>query len=387
MPKLGLCACYSNHNFGSMLQALATCKAIDALEVEYELIRYKKKISPLRVVQIARKVITADAWLGLTAELKWRAYLSKHSAQKAKQELRSESFGEYCDRRFTKLSPVYEGYSALQDGSKKYDAVLVGSDQLWLPSGYSSGFYTLEFASEGVRRISYATSFGISSMPKSSAARAARFISKIDYLSVREKSGIEIVASVTGGDVKPKLVVDPTLLFDQAGWLNIVPEKRIVEGDYILCYFLGINPESRRMAAELKKRTGLPVVMLKDWRYHLDEDDLINDFDFYSANPDDFINLIRHANYVLTDSFHGTVFSLIHHKKFATFYRDIDGGNSINTRIDSLFSQLDLRCCLMDHADPGRLESLVVDFATVDESLDNWRCDSWNFLKEAVDGL
>ena len=81
MPKLGLCACYSNHNFGSMLQALATCKAIDALEVEYELIRYKKKISPLRVVQIARKVITADAWLGLTAELKWRAYLSKHSAQ------------------------------------------------------------------------------------------------------------------------------------------------------------------------------------------------------------------------------------------------------------------------------------------------------------------
>ena len=99
-------------------------------------------------------------------------------------------------------------------------------------------------------------------MPKSSAARAARFISKIDYLSVREKSGIEIVASVTGGDVKPKLVVDPTLLFDQAGWLNIIPEKRIVEGDYILCYFLGINPESRRMAAELKKRTGLPLSLI-----------------------------------------------------------------------------------------------------------------------------
>ena len=90
MPKLGLCACYSNHNFGSMLQALATCKAIDALEVEYELIRYKKKISPLRVVQIARKVITADAWLGLTAELKWRAYLSKHSAQKADVYKRQE---------------------------------------------------------------------------------------------------------------------------------------------------------------------------------------------------------------------------------------------------------------------------------------------------------
>lgn len=387
MAKLGLCACYSNHNFGSMLQALATCEALEDLGCEYELVRYKRSLSISRLSQLALKVFTLDAWIGLVRDIKWKFYLRGHVQEQARHLARSNAFDQYCHDRFKSTGPVFEGFEALKLGSNRYSAVMVGSDQLWLPSGYSSKYYTLEFAAEGVRRISYATSFGISSMPKSSFSAARDFLTKIDYLSVRESSGVRIVKDVTSGKVDAKLVVDPTLLFDSAGWDKIIPQKRLVEDEYIFCYFLGTNPSSRELLSKLKAATGLKVVMLRDWHYHLAIDEQLDDGDFFTANPDDFVNLIRHATYVLTDSFHGTVFSLINHKHFGTFYRDANGANSRNTRIDSLFEQLGTSSRLMTNADLDTFLNFKVDYSKVDSVLDSWRSDSRAFLKGAIDGI
>lgn len=387
MGKLGLCACYDNHNYGSMLQALATCKALDRLGVDYELVRYRRKLTAARVAQLIAKAFTLDAWAGLITDMKWKLYLKQNQGESRRQRARSDAFQAYCNERFGKLGPVFDGYKSLCDGSDRYSAVMVGSDQLWLPSGFTSKYYTLEFAVEGVRRISYATSFGISEMPTSSVSAARKFLSEIDYLSVREKSGVDIVDEVTNGTVGAHLVVDPTLLFNREGWKEIIPDRRLVKEPYIFCYFLGINPNSRKMAKELKDKTGLPVVMLRNWRYHLIEDEVLDDSDSFTMNPDDFVNLIRHADYVLTDSFHGTVFSLLNHKHFGTFYRDASGANSRNTRIDSLFDQLNVKSRLMNDRALSDYMKMDVDYDRVDVILEEWRRDSLSFLEEAVNGI
>ncbi|WP_165171836.1 polysaccharide pyruvyl transferase family protein [Adlercreutzia sp. ZJ242] len=387
MPKVGLCACYGNHNYGSMLQALATCEALKSLSIDYELIRYEKDHSASRFLQLLKKTTSMDAWSGLMADARWRLYLSRHPEEAARQSRRAASFDDYGKRRFTELSPVFCGYEELIRGSSRYSAVMVGSDQLWLPSGYSSGYYTLEFALPGIKRISYATSFGISAMPKASFGRAKKFLSSIDHLSVREASGADIVHEVTQGSKEAQWVLDPTMLFDADAWHDIVPDNRIVSEEYILCYFLGTNQHARRMCKALKEETGLSVVMLRDWRYRLEDDEKIDDYDMFSADPDDFVNLIRHARFVLTDSFHGTALSVLHRKHFATFYRDKAGANSRNTRIDSLFSKLSINGCLMQEEDLGHFLGLDLDYSSIDNRLAKWRNESMGFLEDALHGL
>lgn len=385
MAKLGLCACYSNHNFGSVLQAQATCAALDRIGVEYEIIRYRKKLSLARFVQLAGKVFTRDAWLGLRSDLAWKGYLKQHAGLSAKIAQRDAKFDTYIDGVFAHLSPWIEGYGPLRDFSRKYDAVLVGSDQLWLPSGFSSRFYTLEFAPSEARRISYATSFGVSRLSHRAMRRARVFLKDIDYIGVREESGASLVGRALGGN-KAAVVVDPTMLFNEDEWRSMCAGGLSLEMPYILCYFLGTNREAREAAKRLKELTGCAVVMFRDWGYHISLDDEIADHSLYAVDPSDFVHLIRNAQYVITDSFHGTVFSLIHHKKFASFYRDAEGANSRNTRLDGLFSQLGAGSDRLQMEDIACITE-DIDYATIDSNLIAWRERSWSFLESATHGL
>ena len=272
----------------------------------------------------------------------------------------------------------------MQEGSKCYDAVQVGSDQLWLPMGLATNYYNLQFAAPGVRRVSYSTSFGVSSIPWYQRSRTADFLRKIDYLSVREQSGAEIVRDVAGLDAK--VVVDPTLLLTAEEWAEAIPVKRMQDERYIFCYFLGPNPLCRAEARALSEKTGLPIVVLR----HLDEiipsDEDFGDYAPYDVDPAGFVNLIRGAEYVFTDSFHGSVFSTIHHKDFATFYRFRQGSKqSRNSRIDNLFSHLGLEGRLVTESGGAAVVlGDMPDYGKVDERLAAWREDSWDFLRRAL---
>lgn len=385
MAKLGLCACYGNHNFGSVLQALATCRALEQLDVDYELIRYQKSLSAKRLAQIARKAFARDAWIGLASDVGWRRYLSKNPELQLKIAARDVRFSSYIDEKFPRLSPVLRGYDELCSYSHVYSSVMVGSDQLWLPSGFSSRFYTLEFCAPEVRRLSYATSFGVASLSARDTRRARQFLERIERIGVREESGAAIVSNALGYDAA-EVVVDPTLLFDAEGWSDISESKTLIDEPYILCYFLGKRERPREVARLLRDATGCSVAMLRDWGFHLAIDDETADFSLYDTDPGDFINLIRNAQYVLTDSFHGSVFSLLHHKKFVSFYRDEEGGNSRNTRLDSLFSKCGGGVSVCESEDISEILEKSIDYGEVDANLSEWRKRSWSFLEGAVHG-
>ena len=384
MRTIGLCCCYANHNYGSMLQAYANIKVIESLGNKCEIVNYVKDLTLPEKLRWAPRVLNSYNLKKQSLGRKRKRLLSKNPEIARQISIRNSAFDRFKNKTFTKyLSKPFVGYKQLVKGSSRYDAVMVGSDQLWLPSGLATNFYNLQFVLPGIRRISYATSFGTESIPWYQISRTKKYLEKIDYLSVREAAGAELVESLIHKE--PAIVVDPTLLLDKETWLKEIPNDFDIS-DYIFCYFLGNNTISRDDAQKLRIATGLPIVVLK----HLDDiyldDENFGDIPLYDVDPSNFINLIRNASYVLTDSFHGTVFSIINEKKFATYYRfKTSDKQSRNSRIDSLLDRTSLRARLVNN------EACLFDFIYHDWNyegvkyeLDTWRTRSWGFLKEAL---
>ena len=169
-------------------------------------------------------------------------------------------------------------------------------------------------------------------IPKNKRSFMKSSLERYNAISVREEHTVKILEELTGKNVE--LVVDPTLLLDKEDW-DKVSSDRIIDSDYIFCYFLGDNPQERFIAKEFGQKVDMQIVSIpmckKHYRY-CDWD--YGDQNFPFASPEDFISLISNANYVFTDSFHACIFSLIYKKQFVVFNRNKSG--TMSTRIDSL---------------------------------------------------
>ena len=331
MKKVGLAVCYDTKNFGSQLQVLATMRAIEKEGFSPEIIIYKKKLTPIFALQTIPRLFNP---IFLRTKLS-RTKSSAPEETKKKMAIRNRKFIRFIDEFFMTNSCIYKGWENLVNESNiNYDIFLSGSDQLWLPSNRGSHFYTLEFAKKQKKKIAYATSFGVSSIPWFQKKSTAKFLNAFSYLSTREKSGQTIIKNLTGRS--SEVVCDPTLLFDKDEWMQFIEDKAVIEGEYIFAYFLGMDIEHRKEAEKLSEKTGLKIVSCPFLDDYLEYDENFGDVQMFDVDSKDFVNLIRHASYIVTDSFHGSVFSIINHKKFMTFNRFVDGANSRNSRIDTL---------------------------------------------------
>ncbi len=227
----------------------------------------------------------------------------------------------------------------------------------------------------------------MSTLPKKQAEVSRQFIPRIDYLSVREQSGQKLIKELIGIDAK--LVCDPTLLLTMNQWGNLVEDKRIIKEKYIFCYFLGDNQFSRECADFLRKKIGYKIVALQHLDMYIRSDTAFADEAPYQVDPDGFVNLIRHAEFICTDSFHGTVFSLIHHKNFFTFRRFWKASTmSTNSRIDSLLNVLGCEYRLVEStADFKNALHTPLDVNSVEARLNDFRKDSLTFLEDSLQGL
>ena len=218
---------------------------------------------------------------------------------------------------------------------------------MWLPSNIAGDYYTLSFVPDDVKKIAYATSFGVSNIAKEQETKAKVFLSRIDYLSAREESGQKIIKDHTGRDVP--LVCDPALLMTSDEWDEEISAERLIDGSYIFCYFMGDNPWQREFVKELKSKTGFKIVALLHLDQYIRSDEDYIDEAPYDVGPAEFINLVKNAEYICTDSFHGTVFSIIYRRTFFTFKRFSEKATlSTNSRIDTLLGRMGLQNCLVN---------------------------------------
>lgn len=387
--KVAVVSCYFKHNYGSMLQAYATQMALDKLNYDNETIDitgFDGEIKKAKLKYFAKASLTSDILLSKIGMAKnvLKKKLSKGEYTN-KIQIRDKKFDAFSKKYF-RLSPRYSSMAELSNKcEEKYSSVLVGSDQLWLPANIAANYYTLSFVPDTVNTIAYSTSFGQSQLPKSVAKKASVFLNKIKHIGVREETGQKLVKDIVGRNVP--VVCDPTMLFTGEEWMSIQQEAPIVDGKYIFCYFLGNNPSHREFVKRLKKKTGYKVVALTHLDEYVKSDENYADETPYDVDPADFVNLIRNAKYVCTDSFHCSVFSILYRKQFLTFRRfNRDTIQSTNSRLDSLFNLVGVDNRFVNPEDDvKKYLNMDTDYDLVHEKLAKVREQSYIYLKKSLE--
>lgn len=388
MKKVGIVSCYFHPNYGSMLQAYATQKILDELGVENETIcidGIKGELNKTKTRHYLRQIGNPDILAGTILRIgKRKLYRMLKKDTFGKQvSVRNACFQQFSKEQF-RVTEAYASREELTKACDGYSSVLVGSDQLWLASNIEADYYTLTWVPDEVNKIAYATSFGVSSLPEYLFEKTKTFLNRIEHIGVREEKGKELVKHYTGRDVP--LVCDPTLLFGAEDWMCIQKQEPVVDGPYIFCYFLGNNTEDRAFAKRLREATGYKIVAL----LHLDEY-ISKDCDYadeapYEVGPGEFVNLIRNAAYICTDSFHGSVFSILHKKQFFTSMRiRKEGVLCTNNRIDSLFATLGVEGRKIDGSeDVKECMARTLDYDAIHQRIAEFRGASVEYLKNAL---
>lgn len=253
------------------------------------------------------------------------------------------------------------------DDVRRYgiDALVVGSDQIWRPVMYDAiKYYFLGFTGDsGILRIAYAPSVALDEWPYKPevTVQLKELIKEFSAVSVREKSSVKLLKDNLGVDAQ--WVLDPTMLMKKEDYIEVcksVPESK---EPFVFAYILDMTDEKRNMAELVAKKQGCNVRFLT-----ADKVKSNDTIEKWLAN-------FRDAKYVITDSYHGTVFSLIFQKQFYTFYNTYRG----NARMDSLKEISGLEDRFVTEA-TEELEG-DIDFAEVEEKIEKMRIESERFLK------
>lgn len=225
---------------------------------------------------------------------------------------RAAPLNEFRHSRLILTDRRYYSYEDLKNDPPQADIFCTGSDQVWNSvwnKGFNKAFY-LAFAPEGAKRIAYAASIGKSSLEEWEKAPMREALLKYSHISVREEEAIELLDSIGIQGVVP--VIDPTLMLTREDWGQLASNKRIPIQPYILIYQLNKNPEFDQYAQKLSKKLGLPLYRIA---YGVHEKRR-GEHTIVCPRVEEFLGLFLSAEYVLTDSFHGTAFSVNLGRKF-----------------------------------------------------------------------
>ena len=384
MKKIGLVLSYKETNYGAQLQAYATQVVVESLGFTTEIIDYIPKKGDRQIV------LSPGLFRFLYHRLIFVRKYKKHTNSndpifcKNKKE-RTEQYKLFIQRRMHGVVQC-NGFSDLATKGKSYDAVLIGSDQKWLPGFSFTNVSSLRFVPDDVRKISYATSLGVSEYPKYCWPTSRKVWKRIDFLSVREQQGADIIKQVCGSDISVQVVVDPTYLMTKNQWEELIPVEKKSEQKYVFCYFLGNDDTSKQIARRFADEKKLKLVSVLSKESYSPIDQTYADELVIGNTPEDFINWIRGAEYVFTDSFHGTAFSVINEKQFFIFYRKRAEATSRNSRIDNILSKWGLkdRLILPGSQDVDLSTLKDIDYEAVNTLVDKEREKSLAFLKEAL---
>ena len=380
MTKLIGLVAVTNHNYGSILQTYALQSAVRNLGCDTQIIMYAEgklaKIGRFRNLDYAVSRIKI-----IIKHLSMNILLPK---QKHFLGERSAAFGEFINNKLY-LTDTYFSLDKLTEVSRKFDIILLGSDQVWHPLNYLMNFFTLNFVPNNVKKGAYAPSFGVSSIPSVYKKPYSEYINRIEYVSCREMAGVKLIKELTGREVP--MVCDPTLLLTAKDWENCLSDKVTIPERYVFCYFIGNNPNQREVVKQYAKKNNLKVVALLHIDEYIASDEHYADYAPYNVGPAEFLYLVKHAECVMTDSFHASVFSLQFHKDFYTFNRFENGnGNSTSSRINSLLETVDLMDRkVKNDAKVYDLSNKSIDYNAVDEMLKKFRASSEDYLKSIVD--
>lgn len=245
---------------------------------------------------------------------------------------------------------------------ERYDCYVCGSDQIWNSGCLATTGKDFFFASFSHKpKIAYAPS-GLVNYPQIALAKLANLIKDFTYLSVREAEAAPIIHNLTGKEIA--IVVDPTLLISKDVWNELLSIKHFFHRPYILLYLLSKNEAYVQAAKQYAIQKGVSLKIIHSIFVNHGEHTI-------PAGPSEFLSLVKNAEMIMTDSFHGTIFAIKFHRPFITFQRfHANEENSQNYRIINLLNMVGLSDRLIDVSHLGKIKSLcAIDFDVVDKRL------------------
>lgn len=363
--KIYTITCHDVYNLGASLQAYSLAEYLKSLGHQVEIIDYKPNYLSRHYSLSAignpkyNKPILRELYLLLKFPSRIKALHSKRKAE----------FDQFTKERLPLTPRRYISNDDLKANLPKADIYFAGSDQIWncmFQNGRDPAFY-LDFAPNDAVKASYAASFATEDIPDDSKTQIKKWLSRLDSISVRERSGIEIVERL--GIDGAERVLDPVFLMPRQYWDKIA-DPIAYEQPFVLLYDFDCDKDMITTARCLADQN--------DWKLYSVLPCIECDRCFDQDGPRTFLTLVRDAQFVISNSFHATAFSIIFHKNFAVYKRQ----EGINTRMIDLLSMVGLENRLIQGRQLNEL--CDINFNSVDIKLEKELRKSRDYLERVI---
>jgi len=361
--RIGIITFHRAINYGAILQAYALHESIKALGHQAVIIDYKnphieKQYDPISSIDYRNMKSLVTAILLYHRRVKKIKYFD---------DFRTKYF------LLDQINDLYGAHNT--DNLEKYDGFLTGSDQVWnYATTRFDKAYFLDFVSNSKKKSSYAASFGFDRIPDEYLDEYKTLLGDFNHLSVREEQGAEIIKNLINR--RAEVVLDPTMLLSRDEWIK-VSQHCTQKNDYILIYQLAASQSLLDFASDLSKRTNCEIVCISDALRKR-----IKATYARGIGPQQFLGLFRNAKYIVTNSFHGSAFSIIFNKPF--FVEMLPPPAKINSRLENILDTFYLRSRqIIEGRNSNILED--IEYTNVNKKLEQERQHSLNFLKRILE--
>lgn len=361
--KAGVITFHRANNYGAILQTWALQKVIKDFGIDACVINYHPEI-------IDKLYDPLNCKTGLLRKIgRVRQYLRNKDSL-----IRYDKFISFNNHNLNLLGN-FINYEELRNAKLNLDAYIVGSDQVWneIHTGGFDPAYFLQFTEKDRKRIAYAASVGRDYFNQKYIDQYKQCLQTFHAVSVRERSLANAVSELV--PLTPEVVLDPTMLLSKEDYDDIKKPASIKE-KYILVYMIEKNEQLIEFANKVSVSLGMPIIQRKPGSKFLNELP-----PFYTADAGEFLGLIESASYVITNSFHGTVFSILYGKPFISMLHS-DTGSRTEELLQALGLQNHILNELKDFSD---LNMFQIDKPEeIQQKIDRLRDTSLNFLEEAL---
>lgn len=385
MIKIGIITIVKVNNYGAELQAFALEKKLQQLGYNAEIIDYLYyKNWRYKDSTMSKAFIPMNYKEKILYYLKYRLinfsidcicpFFNKAIKKRRNNFLEFHKINTQFSQRFTSMPALYNYYP-------QYDVYMVGSDQVWNPFTSSSiEPYFLTFVPKEKNKIAYASSFGVTTIPESLKRKYQELLSNLNHISVREQSGVTLIKQLI--DKKTYLALDPTLLLNKKDWNKVMKIYPNMPPKYVLIYQLSDSHAIINLALRIGKQYKMKIYRICKRAYaNTYNDGIINILD---AGPAEFLSLIYNATFMITNSFHGTAFSINFN---IPFYSIISSQKSNNSRLESLLNITKLNSRLLK--DNVQIESVdiskSIDYTIANNILESYRKQSIEYLTNSIE--
>ena len=357
-------------NYGSLLQAIATQRVIMNLGHECRIINYIPKCETgvrMAITQLEQKT-------------KWK----RNPIKKAIYLMVAEPETLLMDRKFLAMRKKYllmgprcatTGELKKLYAEKKDEVFLTGSDQVWGPisTGHYDPTYFLDFAPKSSRKLAFAASFGKAIFDEQTLKEYGVLLKKYDSLAVRENVAVELLKKM---DISAKQVLDPTLLMDADAWSEYVKPMKKPE-KYVLVYQIHANSDLDHYAVKFAEKAELPLLRVSPLLHQAKRSGKF----VYCPDISGFLDLIKNAAYMVTDSFHGTAFAI----NFNTQFVEVLPNTGTSSRNQSILELTGLTDRIVRDLNDFSYIDQEIDFKEANEKIGTSRIESIRILEEMLE--